>query len=555
MSDKKYDAIVVGSGAAGGFAAKELTERGLEVLVLEAGPWVKEEDFAPLPPGAPRVKRIDSWARVRAALEGQYNQARAVFFSDRFKHLFVNDRRNPYTTPPGEYYLWVRGRQIGGRLHTYGRVVQRMSDYDFKVGNRDGLSDNWPISYQDIAPYYDRVEEFLGVYGTVENIPNLPDGKYIAAPKLTRLEQAFKAKIESTWPERKVIPWRQVSPNLKRVPWGILDAQKTGRLEVRADAVASKIDIDPDTGRAIGVTYVDREAERVHSVSANIVVLCASTIESVRLMLNSACSKHPEGLGNSAGLLGRYFMDQAPSLVFGNVPDSPGFESDDSVPQDPFYGPSGGVLIPRFENLDRKTNPNFARGFAFQGQVGRGAVPDGQPAVFGFMGFGETLPYRDNRITLDPRKKDAWGIPSAHIKCALTRNEHELMREQVRSMKEMVTRCGFKINFAGNTLGLDNPKEVMRDASLFNRMMFRLSFRRSMAMGAAIHECGGARMGDDPGKSVLNPYNQCWDVKNLFVTDGSCFVSNGTVGPTLTIMALTIRACEYIAREYQRENL
>jgi hypothetical protein len=243
-------------------------------------------------------------------------------------------------------------------------------------------------------------------------------------------------------------------------------------------------------------------------------------------------------------------MDQCPSLIFGTVPASEGWECDDSVPQDPFYPPAGGIYIPRFQNLDQVTHPNFARGFAYQGQIGRGYVPKGHPANFGIMGFGETLAHRDNRITLSSRKKDAWSIPSAHIQCSLTQNEEALMREQVGCIKEMVTQCGYKIEFAGSTLGLENPDEAMPNAGWLGRWMFRRSFKKSMAMGAAIHECGGARMGNDPETSILNPYNQCWDVKNLFVTDASCFVSNGTVGPTLTIMALTVRACDYIAREY-----
>jgi choline dehydrogenase-like flavoprotein len=171
------------------------------------------------------------------------------------------------------------------------------------------------------------------------------------------------------------------------------------------------------------------------------------------------------------------------------------------------------------------------------------------------MGFGETLPYFDNRITLNPKRKDAWGIPIAHIKCSLTGNERELMQEQTRSIREMVESCGYKIAFSGSALGLDNEKEAFAEADWFSRFMFRKSFKKSMAVGAAIHECGGVRMGDDPTKSILNSYNQCWDVKNLFVTDGSCFPSSGTVGPALTIMALTARACEYIAREYKTGGL
>ena len=284
-------------------------------------------------------------------------------------------------------------------------------------------------------------------------------------------------------------------------------------------------------------------------------VLCASAIESVRLLLNSACDKHPNGVGNSSGLLGRYFMDQSPSLVFGSVPGSAGWECDDSVPQDPYYAPAGGFYIPRFLNLDRLTRPEFSGGFAFQGVVGRGYVPEGHPSLFGMMGFGEVLPQRDNCITLCRSRKDTWGVPAARIRCVLGDKEKVMLQEQVRCSKEMVTQCGFKIDFAGSGLGLDNPREAMPEADPLSRWLFRRSFKKSMAVGAAIHECGGARMGENPGTSVLNPWNQCWDAKNLFVTDASCFVSNGTVGPALTIMALTSRACDYIAREYAGNNL
>jgi len=554
MKVKEFDAIVVGSGATGSFAAKELTERGLEVLLLEAGPAISEKDFKEMP-ADDKVKGIDVLPRLLAALQGQHIQARFTNFSDQFKHLFVNDRKNPYTTPSKNFFLWIRGRQLGGRLHTWGRVVLRMSDYDFKAASRDGHGKDWPISYKDIEPYYDQVEEFLGVYGTKENIPNLPDGKYVKTPKLTNLEQDFKKKVESKWPDRNVIPWRYVSPNPRRVPLPILAARETGRLTIRTDAVVKRITIDSATGKANGVIYVDRKVKKEESCSSRIVVLCASTIESIRLMLNSACSEHPNGLGNSSGLLGHYFMDQCPSLIFGTVPFRKGWEFDNSVDQDPFYPPAGGIYIPRSQNLNRITHPNIARGMAFQGTIGGLYAPEDHPSLFGLMGYGETLPYLDNYISISPKKKDAWGIPVPHIRLLFAENERESMREQLRMQKEMVELCGFNVDFSGSSLGLDNERDVWPGKDWLSRLVFRKSFKKSIAAGACIHECGGARMGDDPKESILNPYNQCWDIKNLLVTDASCFASNGMVGPTLTTMALTVRACEYIAREYERGNL
>lgn len=551
MAEKKYDAIVVGSGATGGFAAKELTERGLEVLVLEAGPALDERLFN----HAVHMKAVGSLSRVRAAVEGQHIQARVPFFSPENRFLFVNDRENPYTCPPEDFYLWVRGRNVGGRFLSWGRVAVRMSDYDFKAASRDGIGEDWPISYADLVPYYDNVEDFLGIVGTKDQIPNLPDGKYVAIAKMSRLEQQFKQRVESTWPERKVVPWRYVCADAtctdatkeKRITSTIAAAQKTGRFELSPDAVVKQINIDPATGKATGAAYIDRRTNRLCTVSASIVVLCASTIESIRLLLNSACTKHPNGVGNSSGLLGRYFMDQCSATVFGSVPGSSGWELVDGASAADNHG---GIYIPRFQNLDRITHPDFARGFNIQGVIGRGYVPEGHPALFGFMCQGEMLPHFENCVTLNRKRKDAWGIPVPHIKCSMTDNERKLMRFELDTIKEMVKAFGCAIDFAASALGLDDADQALPNDNWFSRFMFRKSFKKSLGMGSAIHECGGARMGDDPGKSVLNPYNQCWDANNLFVTDPSCFVSNGTCGPTLTTMALTVRACEYIAREY-----
>lgn len=549
---KKFDVIVVGSGASGSIAVKELTERGLEVLLVEAGRDITEADFVPPPPTPPKAMGVGIVARARAALRGQPVQARRAFYSDKTTPFLVNDFENPYRSS-GQDFLWIRGRQLGGRLHAYGRVLLRMSDYDFAGGaTTHTTASPWPITYADVEPWYDRVEEFLGLYGNDDHIPVLPDGKYRGGSNLARMEADFADKVQERWPGRRSVAWRFAAPNLDRIPVGIVAAKQTGRLTIRTDAVVRRVDVDDATGKATGVTFVDRLTKREETATADIVMLCASTIESLRILLNSGSTRHPDGLANSSGLVGHYFMDQTPGLVFGSNPRFRGFERDLGAPPDPYYGPSGGVYIPMIE--DDRSPARFVGGYAVQGVMGRMPLPADAPSAFGMMSFGEMLPARGNRVTLDRRVKDAWGMPAPRIDIALSDNERALLREQVRGVREMVEYTGGVVNFAGSSLGLDSPK-VFPDADPFSRLVFRAAFKKSLAIGAAIHECGGARMGADPADSVLNSFNQAWDVPNLFVTDASSYVTNGIVGPTLTIMALTARTCEYIAREHATGSL
>ena len=545
---RHYDAIVVGSGASGSIAVKELTERGLEVLLLEAGRDIDESDFVPAPPSPPAAMSIDLAGRIKAGLQGQIVQARRAMFQEQKNKFLVNDLHHPYSTQGGDF-LWIRGQMLGGRLHSYGRVLLRASDHEFQGASVGVGGEDWPLSYSDLEPFYDRVEEFLGVYGTNEGIDSLPDGKYRGTSLLTSAEKQFKSTVESRFGDRTVVPWRYAAPNLHRVPLGIVAARETGRLTTRTDAIASRITLDPSTKLADGVVFVDRHTRQEHRATADVVVVCASTIESVRLLLNSATDGHADGLGNSSGALGRYFMDQTPSLLFGADPSHPGAERVDPAPPDPYYPPVGGVYIPQFENVDARTRSDYVHGWAMQGTIGRIPVPDGAPGTVGLMAFGEMLPYRDNRVTLHPRRKDRWGIPIPRIRLRITDNERALMRDKVAGLRAMSEANGYSVNFAGSALGLDS-KKVWPDADPFSRALFIAAFKKSMAMGAAIHECGGARMGSDPMTSVLNGHNQSWDVPNVFVTDSSSYVTNGAVGPTLTIMALTARACEYIAEQH-----
>lgn len=547
MNANKVEVVIVGSGAAGSFAAHELTARGVDVLLLEAGRSIGPEDF-PTDFGGPKEKGIQLWARARAAVTGQPIQSKVAFYGQQQRHLFVRDSEHPYSTPKGKPFLWIRGKQLGGRLHVYGRVLMRWSDYDFKAASRDGYGQNWPVSYADLAPWYDRVEAMLGVRGCAAGIANLPDGNFAGPAKLTQAEQEFKSATESHWPGRRATTWRYMPPNIHRVPQPILAAQKTGHLTIRSDAVVRRIITDPATGKATSVEFADRNTGAIETIDARVVMVCASPIESVRLLLNSAGGKHPAGLGNSSGMLGRCFMDQVPNLIMGTVPGHKGNELDDTVPPDPFYGVSGGIFLPRYENLEGTTNGAFLRGFGYQGTVGRLFTPPDRPAKFGIMGFGEMLPHPDNRITLHPSRKDRWGVPIPHIDISMRENEIAMLKEQSRAIYEMAQNAGLDTEFVGSALGVEeHGRGAFPDADWLSRMLFRLNFRSSMAMGAAIHESGGARMGDDPVSSVVNGHNQCWDAPNVFITDASAFATSGCAGTTLTVMALSSRAGEYVA--------
>ncbi|MFL5016308.1 MAG: GMC oxidoreductase, partial [Rhizobium sp.] len=379
----------------------------------------------------------------------------------------------------------------------------------------------------------------------------LPDGIYAKPASLTPAEQIFKQAVENRWPERHVVSWRYIAPDADRMPRPLREAKATGELTIRYDAVVRRITTDEKTGRATGAEYIDRNTGAVSTARAATVVLSASPIESVRLLLNSVSAKHPDGLGNSSGALGRYFMDQLPCLAFGSFSKAKGWAPDDSAPTDPFYNPSGGIFIPRFEEGDA------ARGdFDYQGSVGRAPIFGDRDARLAFFGFGRMLPYADNRITLDVRRRDAWNIPVPHIRCVMQEEEQALLRKQEETLIAIIKQVGGDLEFIGSPTGLkEMGKGAFPEADAFSRFMFRKWFRKTMCMGAAIHETGGARMGENRQASVLNPYNQVWDSPNLIVTDASAFPGSGIAGTTLTVMALTIRACRNLVDQYRTGRL
>lgn len=521
------DAIVVGSGAAGSWAAKELAEAGLQVTLLEAGRDLDvQRDFPrDAAAGAMRVR-----GRAEAALRGQFVQAKCAGFMETTKRFYVNDRENPYTTPGGKPFLWYRGRQLGGRLHTWSRHVPRMSNHEFKSRSVRGFGTDWPISHEDLAPYYDKVESTLGVYGTAAGIPNCPDGRFIGPGKTTRIEEAFLSELERNVPHIRVTHGRTVRYDTERIPLPLRRAMTTGRLDLRTDAVVRRILTDDQTGRATGVEYVDRRARTTHVVTGKVVVMCASAIESVRILLNSRSARHPDGVGNSSGRLGRYLCDHVTVALTGDVDEA---DAEASPAEDAFDFAATGLYIPSF-CADEVTD--FPGGYGIQIGIGRGKP------TWGMFALGEMEPRPENRVSLDPVKRDAWGVPAARIECSHSEDEVRMVAHMRRRLPEIAAAGGLCVE-TNLDLGRRN---------LILRMLRSKVFTGYGAYwpGAAIHESGGACMGERPDDSVLNSMCQCWDAENVFVTDGACFVSSGFQNHTLTMMALTVRACEFIARDY-----
>ncbi len=556
-----YDAIVVGSGITGGWAAKELTEKGLKTLVLEAGrPIVPEQDY---------VEHVPTWEMKfrglgdrKRLLTDQPIQSTCYACDEWSSKFFVSDKDHPYTTAAGKPFRWIRGRQVGGRSITWGRQSYRWSDLDFEANLRDGIAIDWPIRYKDIEPWYDYVETFAGISGEALGLPQLPDSKFLPPRELNCTERFVREGIAKHFSGERVLTIGRAAiltqehgdraachycgpcerGCITRSYFSSLNAtlpaaEKTGRMTLRPFSVVHSVSFDPKTRRATSVRVIDSRTRATIEFRAKVIFLCASTLESVRILLNSATPEFPNGLANSSGELGHNLMDHA--MGSGAEATIPGHEDKIEIGRRP-----NGVYMPRFRNVNTK-HPEFLRGYGYQGgayregwergigQVGFGpefkkSLSRPGPWRFQLYGFGECLPNHDNFVELDKEKVDAWGIPTLKIHCSWGENENRMRRDMEISAAEILAAVGAR-NIEPGTQ--DDPP------------------------GFAIHEMGTARMGRDPKTSVLNAFNQSHDVKNLFITDGGAMVSSSCVNPSLTYMALTARACNYAVNQIKRREL
>ena len=556
-----YDAIVIGTGISGGWAAKELCEQGLKVLVLERGRMVEHiKDY-------PTVNK-ESWDFKyrgflnRDELKTQEKQKRTGYtINEASKHWFVNDLKHPYNEE--KRFDWIRGYHVGGRSIMWGRQTLRLSDLDFEANKKEGIAVDWPIRYKDISPWYDKVERFIGVCGEKLGLPQLPDGIFSPPMELNCVEQEFRNKIAENYSNRHLIMGRfahltgdvkhegrsncqyrnqcirgcvfggYFSSNSSTLP----AASRTGNMTLRPNSIVHKIIYDDAEKLASGVEVIDAETHEKIKFSAKVIFCCASTVASTAILLNSTSKRFPNGLGNDSAELGHNLMDH--HFKVGATASVEGFD-------DKFYKGRrpASFHIPRFRNLgDKETKQNYLRGFGFQGSASRSNWKRGikelsygealkeelfkpGPWKIGMTGFGECLPYHDNKMYLDHEKLNEWGVPTVTFNCEFKENETKMREDMQREAVNMLKSAGFK-----DVKGYDTP-----------------SFP-----GHAIHEMGTARMGHDPKTSVLNKNNQVHAVPNVYVTDGACMTSSPYQNPSLTYMALTARAAHHAVQQLKNK--
>ena len=559
MQSTEYDAIVVGSGISGGWAAKELAEKGLRVLLLERGRNVEHvKDYVNATKGPWEYPHRGG--RTRAMEEAYPVLKRDYPLNEKNLAFWVNDKESPYTEV--KRFDWYRGYQVGGRSLMWGRQSYRHSDFDFEANAKEGVAVDWPIRYAAIAPWYDKVEKHAGISGSREGMPQLPDGQFQPPMPLNCGEELVAGKLAKLYNgRRRIIPGRTANATQQLegrnacqyrnacwlgCPYGAYFSTqsstlpapaKTGRMTLKPWSIVSEVLYDKDRKRATGVRVLDAVSNQTTDYKAKIVFLCASTLNSTWLLMRSATDVWPGGLGSSSGELGHNLMDH--HFRIGAEGTLEGL--DDKY----YYGrrPTG-FYIPRYRNLfgDKR---DYLRGFGYQGSAGRegwsravaelgvgGAFKDqaAQPGAWtiGGTAFGEMLPNHENKVSLDTSRKDKWGLPVLKIDCATGENERRMRVDMAADMAEMLEQTGVK-----NVKTYDNQ----------------------YFPGMGIHEMGTARMGRDPKTSVLNAHNQVWDAPNVFVTDGSCMTSAACVNPSLTYMALTARAADFAVNELNRRNL
>lgn len=557
-----YDAIVVGSGMTGGWAAKELTQQGLRTLVLEAGRPITPERDA-VEHTAPFEMKFRGLGDRRTVEARQRTQRNSVSF-DEMSHVFwTDDVDNPYSAPAGKPFDWFRARQVGGKSLIWGRQVYRMSDLDFEANAREGIAVDWPIRYRDIAQWYDHVERFIGISGKAEGIAHLPDSVFLKPMAMNVVEQHVQSRIAARYGRDRVMTIGRVAVLTESRPGRaachycgpcergcttrsyfssvnatLPAARATGRMTLRPHSIVRSLIYDAGKHRVSGVRVIDAQTGQALEFTARVVFVCASAIESARLLLNSATPEFSTGLANSSDQVGRNIMDH---IKWGGASG----EFDGWTDRRVLGSRPNGIYVPRFRNIGT-TRADFVRGYGFQGSANRSGWQNATrapgiglafkrrltalgPWSMTFNGYGEMLPNPANRATVHPTLVDKWGIPSLHIDCAWSANELAIHRDMSITAAEMLEASGAR-NVQPSTRGPSTP-------------------------GNANHEMGTVRMGRDPRTSVLNQWNQSWDIPNLFVTDGGAMTSSGCQNPSLTYMALTARACRYAVEELKRRNL
>lgn len=556
--ENTYDAIVVGSGISGGWAAKELAEKGLKTLVLERGrdvEHIKDYTTAMMAPWEFQ-HRLNHTTQMRV---DHPIQSQCYAFDEATKQFWVNDNENPYNQV--KPFNWLRGYHVGGRSLMWGRQVYRWSDVDFEANAKDGHGVDWPIRYKDIEPWYTYVESYIGVSGQAEGLPQLPDGKFMKAMEMNCLEKHVAARIKEKYNDRIMTIGRVAHVTEKHNERGpcqlrnlcargcpftgyfssngvtLPAAKKTGNLTLRPDSIVLEVLYDEQKGKAKGVRIMDAHTLQTVEYYADIVFLNASTIGTAAILLNSVSNRFPNGFGNDSEQVGHNLMDHHFGVGAGG--DYDGF-------QDQYYNSGrrpNGIYIPRFRNVNAATKRNdYVRGFGYQGGAdrGRGTSFDGigvelknaqtEPGnwSFGVGAWGEHLPYYENKVTLNKTKKDKYGLPTLDIDCSFKENELAMRKDMADSAKEMLEAAGIK-----NVHTYDSMPPP----------------------GHCIHEMGTARMGRDPKTSVLNGFNQVHAAPNVFVTDGSCMASSACQNPSITYMALTARAVDHAVKERKKGNI